>query len=290
MNRLIDPELLRAFVAVIDAGGLKPAAEQLNRTPSAISMQLKRLEEQLGRQLLRRSNRGIALTDAGRTLQGYAAQLLQLNASTLSALRRDALRGKLQLGVPADYLPQFLQHFLPALRERFPELAPRITSEPSRLLRQRVHSGDIDLAFVTREPDSQEGELLWRESLSWWYPAHGTLAQGIPSEERLPLALLSADCVLRDLALQTLKRRGVDYEVVLSSSALSAVTAAVRAGLAVALLPQSSVGEADGLRPGHPLGLDSLESLSVGLIHSPAVEAATASAIAELARSAIRLS
>lgn len=284
MNRLIDPELLRAFSAVIDTGGFKAAAEQLNRTPSAISMQLKRLEEQLGRQLLTRSNRGIALTDAGRTLQGYAAQLLQLNASTLSALRRDALRGKLQLGVPADYLPQFLQHFLPALRERFPELAPRITSEPSRLLRQRVHSGEIDLAFVTREPDSQEGELLWRESLSWWYPA-----QGVPSEERLPLALLSADCVLRDLALQSLKRRGVDYEVVLSSSALSAVTAAVRAGLAVALLPQSSVGEADGLRPGHPLGLDSPESLSVGLIHSSAVEEETASAIAELARSAIRL-
>jgi len=237
MKPLLDLELLNTFSVVVEVGGFKEAATQLYRSQAAVSMQIKRLEEQLGQRLLERSNQGVKLTEPGKTLLGYIAPLLRLNNETLSALSAEPLSGPVHFGIPTDYAQTFLEHFLPRMRDTFPELAPRITCGRSRKLRELVNTGDLDLAIVTGEPRFPEERSLWSERLSWY----GPVAMRMGKEQCLPVAMLEADCALRDMALDDLKQSGLDYDPVVTSPDMGNLYAAVESGLAAALLPESSV-------------------------------------------------
>ena len=237
MKPLLDLELLNTFAAVVEAGGFKEASSRLYRSQAAVSMQIKRLEEQLGQRLLERSNQGIKLTEPGKTLLSYIDRLLRLNNETLSALSAEPLRGPVHFGIPTDYAHPFLQQFIPRIREAFPELVPRITCGRSRKLRELVTTGDLDVAIVTGEPQFAPEKSLWSEALCWYAPA------GLPinTEDALPVALLESDCALRDLAASDLRHSGLDYHPVLTSSDMANLYSAVESGLAVALLPESSI-------------------------------------------------
>lgn len=245
----LDLELIRTFLTVLTEGGFKAAAAQLNKTPAAISMQIKRLEDQLGQRVLERNNKGIALTAAGEVLKEKGERILNLNYEILGDMRREELSGRLTFGAPTDYAPTLLQKLLPTFSREFPKVTPNITLEPSRVLRNRIQSGTIDMAIVAREPGTDEGFHLWSEEIAWYgdaADAHGTVKAG----------LLSTNCILRDYALEMLKAAQQAHAIVLEAASVASLLDGVDAGFCQAFLPDSVAGNA--LRSEKLNGLESL--------------------------------
>jgi len=244
-------------------------------------MQIKRLEELAGVQLLERSNQGIQLTEAGETLLSYAEQFLRLNNAALSALSQRQLSGRINFGIPTDYAQQFLQNFMPVLQQAFPHLEPHIVCDRSRSLRRLIQRAELDIAIVTGEPEFTAEELLWSERLIWSAPV------GVPVEERekLPLALFEDDCVVRDLSLDDLKRSGLSYQQQIGSPVMENLAAAVHAGLAVSLLPESLLGTIQARR----LASERLQNnhlLCMNLVWSPVLDTAIRDQLADCMRRA----
>ncbi|MCS3470115.1 DNA-binding transcriptional LysR family regulator [Pseudomonas sp. JUb42] len=236
MNTALDLELIKTFLTVVTTGCQKTAAAQLHKSPSAISMQLKRLEEVLGRRILERNNQGITLTDAGRTVRAHGESLLRTNNLLLADLRRDEMSGVVSFGAPADYGPALIHKLLPLLNNEFPLIDPKVVLEPSRLLRGRVKAGDMDIAIVACEINKGSNDVLWTESVGWF---------GKPKVDNdiERIALLSTDCILRDMTLATLNSLETQHTTVFESTSISTLTDAVCAGFGSALLPVSLVTE-----------------------------------------------
>ncbi|MEH6578478.1 MAG: LysR family transcriptional regulator [Amphritea sp.] len=265
MNHHLDLELVRTFLTVVSLGGLKNAARQLNKTPSAISMQLKKLETELGHRLLDRNNKGIALTEAGRTLKKHGEKLIKANNTLLAELRSDELKGIFTFGAPTDYGPAVLQRLLPVLRDEFPMIQPKIVLEPSRVLRQRVKAREIDIAIVAREPETNEGQLLWKEDIAWFGAEQTKHAQ-------LPVAILSTDCVLRDLALNALSQLKPDYQIVLEAASVASLIDAVDAEFSHALLPTSLAQQLSNRKKSTALHLTDVSAIEFALITSSGLD------------------
>lgn len=241
MEPIVDLELLRTFVTVARTGEFKKAAEIICRSQGAISMQIKRLEEQTGTCLMTRNNRGIRLTETGKTLLHYGEQMLQLSSATLSALRKDNIQGKLNIGIPTDYAQDFLNHFLPVIKREQPDLETRIVCDRSRNLRKQVAAGELDIAIVAAEAETFDERLIWTERLIWCAPI------GKPLEEmtHLPIAQLEHNCIIRDLSLAELQRCKANYQVVFASQVMDNLAAAVEQGYAISLLPESLIRTID---------------------------------------------
>jgi DNA-binding transcriptional LysR family regulator len=235
MLPVLDLELIRTFHTVLQEGGFKPAAERLNKTPAAVSMQIKRLEELLGQRLLERSNQGIALTAAGYILKEKGEKLLSLNYELLSELRQGELFGTLSFGAPTDYAPTLLQKLLPIFSREFPQVSPTIILEPSRSLRARVQSGALDMAIVAQEPGTDEGIHLWSEEIAWF--------GGASTEDgKAKVGVLTTNCILRDRALEDLKTVSCGHRLVLEAAMVASLRDAVEEGFCQAYLPVSVAG------------------------------------------------
>jgi DNA-binding transcriptional LysR family regulator len=239
MSSLLDLEVLRTFVMIVETGELKKAAENIHRSHAAVSMQMKRLEEQLGCCLMKRSNKGITLTSAGKTLLNYSEQLLQLNQSTVSALSTNKYNATINFGIPTDYAQDFLSYFMPLLTQELPNLDANIHCNRSRNLRKQLASGELDIAIVAGETDQKDELLLWSERLVWSAPLHGQLEQ----QKCLPIAMLTDNCIVRDLCLEGLSNAKLNYREVFSSPVLENVATAVHSGFAISLLPESLINE-----------------------------------------------
>ncbi|MBY5991219.1 LysR family transcriptional regulator [Ferrimonas balearica] len=264
----LDLELLRTFLAVIQAGELKQAAQTVNRSQAAVSMQLKRLEAQLGVRLMVRSNQGIRLTEAGSTLQGYAEQLFRLNAATWSAITQPVQGGTLRCGIPTDYAQAFVRDVIPELQADWPQLECRLVCAPSRRLKEQLALGQLDIAIVSDE--AGVAGALWQERLLWVGPKSGALAARRP----LPVAVLEADCLVADWAREDLDALDLPWQAVIRSPVLENLAAMVSAGQALALLPESLVCR----RRMAPLGppFPQKRALAMRLVHSPDLAPETA--------------
>ena len=234
MKPALDLDLIRTFLTVLTESGFKPAAAQLNKTPAAISMQIKRLETQLGQRVLERNNKGIALTHAGELLKEKGERLLQLNYELLGDMHEEELSGRLVFGAPTDYAPTLLQKLLPIFSREFPKVTPHIMLEPSRVLRNRIQSGTLDMAIVGREAGTKEGKRLWSEEIAWY-------GNAMNDDGVLKIGLLSVNCILRDHALETLKVRKLPYEIVLEAASVTSLYDGVKSGFCQAFLPTSVV-------------------------------------------------
>lgn len=244
----IDAELLRSFVAIADHGGFTRAAEAVNRTQSAISMQMKRLEEDvLQRSLFERDGRQVKLTPEGQVLLGYARRILKLHGEVLTTLREPHMVGSVRIGTPDDYVMRFLPGILSRFAQSYPLVQVEVHCEPSFLLLQRR---DLDLSIVTREPGTEIGQLLRRELFVW------AEAPGFNTHEQrpMPLAMFNTDCLCRAWACNALDGLDLAYRVAYTSPSLSALLAVVGAGLAVSAQLQSVVppelrllGKAEGM-------------------------------------------
>ena len=266
----IDTELLRSFVAIADTGGFTRAAETVNRTQSAVSMQIKRLEEDVvQRPLFERDGRQVRLTPEGQVLLGYARRILKLHGEVLNTLREPHMVGAVRIGTPDDYVMRFLPEILSRFAQAYPLVQVEVHCEPSGqlLLRQ-----DLDLTIVTRQPGKEIGQLLRQERFAW------AVAQGFcPHEQNpMPLAMFNADCFCREWACNALDAMSRPYRIAYTSPSLSAIFAVVRAGLAVTAQLQSLItpdlrilGEAEGLQL---LPLTSIVLLSNDSSQSPVTE------------------
>lgn len=278
MSLQLDPDLLRTFVAIVDGGGFTQAAKQIHRTQSAVSMQVRRLEEMLGRALFQRDGRGVQLAPDGEALLGYARRLLRLHDEAVAALTRPDLAGLVRIGTPDDYVDRFLPEILARFARAFPRVQVEVNCEPSVTLRRMLAEERLDLALITCTPGAETGEVLRREPVVW-AAAERHLAH---EEDPLPLALFQPGCSFRDWAIASLNRLGRPYRVAYTSASISGILAAVTAGLAVTVLCRSVLPS--GVRPlGVDEGLPPLPSASITLHRGGAV-----TAVAECLASYIR--
>jgi len=276
MTTLLDIDQLRAFIAIAETGSFTKAAEVVNKTQSAVSMQMKRLEERLDRPIFARDGRASKLTEDGQRLLDYARRIVKLNIETITAFSDAELSGRVRLGVPDDYADRYLPEIMARFSRAYPGVELTVICEPSVDLLERIDANEIDLAIVTNCETKRASETFRRERLLWVTSSrHATHL-----DERLPLALGRPTCSWRRIATERLETTGRAYRVLYSSSNAGAVAAAVLAGLAVSVLAES------GLRPGMRVltaaeGFPELPACRVGLVRNPHESSTLAAALAE---------
>mgnify|MGYP001330360123 CR=1 FL=1 len=270
----IDSELLRTFVAIADQGGYTRAAEQVNRTQSAVSMQMKRLEEDVvQRSLFQRNGRQMLLTAEGELLLGYARRILRLQGEALNSLRAPHMVGLVRIGTPDDYVTRFLPGVLARFAQALPLVQVEMHCEPSFQLLQRQ---DLDLTIVTREPGKEIGQLLRQEEVVWAQAENAMLHE----RSTLPLAMFNADCFCRNWACNALDTLNRDYRVAYSSPSLSAILAVVGAGLAITAQLRSLI-PADMRIIGKEEGLPDMPMASIVLLRNPRSQSPVTECLAE---------
>lgn len=237
MHRIaFDPEVLQSFVRGVELGSFARAAEQLNRSTSAVSAHLKRLEEQAGRPLLRRAGRGLVLTEAGEVLLGYARRLLELNDETAASVRGLELRGRVRLGLQEDFGESLLPGVLGRFARTHPKLRIEVRIARNAELLERVSRGRLDLALAWDAGiEGVHAERMARLPMRWIGMAGTAAARLRPRAEPLPLAVLEAPCLLRSAAIDALDRAGIAWRIAFTSASLAGIWAAVTAGLGVSV-------------------------------------------------------
>lgn len=246
---------LHCLVAVVDAGSLSAATVQLHRSQSAVSMQLKKLEDAVGHRLLERGARRLELTEQGQTLLGYARRMLDLQAEAQAALQPAVLSGRVRLGVPDDYAATYLTPVLRRFAPRHSGVEIELNCEQSTALIPRVERGELDLALISRD-HARRGRLLFHEPMVWV----GSPQLELWRRDPLPIAVYEDISLARRCAIHALALQGRRYKVVYHSSSLAGQLAAVESGLAVAALTQCSapaqlqvLGREQGLGPLSPM-------------------------------------
>ncbi|WP_068878614.1 MULTISPECIES: LysR family transcriptional regulator [unclassified Phenylobacterium] len=255
---MFEPDLLRTFVAIVESGSFTAAAKIVGRTPSAVSMQMHRLEAAAGHRLLQRSAQGVQLTASGEVLLMHAREILEAHDAAFDAMMSERAPSSLAVGLPDTYLPTVLAPLMGELMARFPDTNLRIVTEGSRLLLRRLEEGAVDLALVTEFQlgGDARGEMVHLERGLWACAATCPALELTP----LPVALMVEGSVYRRLAQELLRQAARPYRIALSANNERAVRAAVMSGAVVAPLPESrafpgmrELTEADGFLPLPPL-------------------------------------
>ena len=276
---MLDTDQLRSFLAIVDTGSFTKAAERVHKTQSAVSMHIRRLEEQLGCALFVKQGRGVRLTAEGETLIDFARRIIQAEAGAVASLSRKGLRGAVRLGIPDNYAESFLAEILGRFTRRHPLVEVSVVCEGSPELAVQVSAGALELALVTDHPGLREFELLVEQPLVWAAAERFHVGEGEP----LPLALGAITCLWRREADEALAAASRPARGLFFSKNYSAIGTVVRAGLAMTTLPELMVGE--GLRIlGPEEGLPELPVTRMGLIHSPGRASEEAKALADAIR------
>src|SRR6476661_2925062 len=190
---MLDTDQLRSFVAIVDTGSFTRAAERVNKTQSAVSMQIRRLEEMLGRPLFLKQGRGVRLSEEGEKLVDYARQMLQLEAAAFASVSNKALAGRVRLGIPDDYADSFLPEILKRFMRRHPLVEMSVVCEGSLTLSERVAAREVDMAVVTFCGALTGAEILREEPLRWIVGS----ASCVQDQRPMPLALSGPTCAWR---------------------------------------------------------------------------------------------
>ena len=228
MPRNLDLTALRSFVAVSDTGGVTRAAAALNLTQSAVSMQLKRLEENLDESLLDRSGRGIRLTKAGEQLVSYGRKILTLNDEVYSRMTDDAYEGELVLGVPHDIVLPAIPQVLRLFRAEYPRMRLQLLSSATIRLKEMFAEGTCDIILTTEQSFDAGAETLVEKPLVWFGAPGGSAWQQRP----LPLAS-EPRCTFRRPMQEALDRVEIPWDMAVDSDSASTVTATVSADFAL---------------------------------------------------------
>lgn len=260
---LLDIDQLRTFVAIADSGSFTRAAETVHKTQSAVSMQMKRLEERVGRPIFERDGRQSRLTDEGERLLDYARRIVRLNAECIASFKDNELTGRVRLGLPDDYADRYLPEILARFSRSNPRAEVAVVCEPSPNLIERVQHGDLDLAIITHLDRRGPSEIFRVEQLLWVTSGRHAVHEETP----LPLALGRPTCDWRHSATDALEAAGRGFRILYVSWHSTAVGAAVLAGLAVSVLPESAIRS--GMRILGPSdGFPALPTCKIGLIRN----------------------
>lgn len=257
------PELLRALVAVAETGGFTRAAERLHLTQSAVSHQIRRLEDQIGTPLFIRTTRKLALTEDGEEFLRHARQILQAHAALSRRFQASSLAGSVRFGVPENFLGAELPHLLSRFARAYPSVRLEASVSVCQDFSARIESGELDLAVAMRRAGETGGTVL-RRSRYVWAAAEGFV---VPPGSSLPLALSHPPCLCRAVAIEALADSSVEWHIGFTSANLHGLRAAMLAGLGASIIAH------DEIEPGMKVldpsyGLSPLPDLEFALIWS----------------------
>lgn len=255
----LDPDILRAFLLIAEGGSVTRAAERVGRTQSAVSMQMRKLEDVLGTPLLARGRRGLEPTSKGLWLAERARTLLSLHDEIHANFRAAPMIGQVRLGTPDDYALQWLPRILAGFAQSHPKVEVDVVCSNSESLAQQFDQGELDLTLLTEGHREAPSEELWRGPLRWVGPLNGNLHRRDP----LPLALAQPGCTWRQVTLEALARAARPARITYNSATQTGCFTVALAGLALtvstpARLPPGLVwlGAAEALPPLPDIGIE----------------------------------
>jgi len=242
MPPVLEPELLQTFIAIAETGRFTEAAKRVGRTQSAVSMQIKRLEETIGRPLFVRDGRSVKLSSDGELLLGHARRVLRAHEEAFAAFHPSQLAGAVTIGTPDEYAVAFLPTILRSFAETHPQVLVNVVCEPTRSLMPKLDMDEIDIILFTEggEVDRDDGKgdpILLREPVVWAASAE----HGVYQDDPVPLALFQPGCRFRQWAISALADAGRGYRINYTSVSFAGIETAIRAGLAVGAIPRSNV-------------------------------------------------
>src|ERR1700719_3531440 len=250
---MLDLDLLRSFVSVVDAGGFTRAGERVHRTQSTVSQQIRRLEETLGHPLLHRNGKQATPTEEGERLLSYARRILALEQEARDVVARPARDGVVRLGIPEDFAAYRLTELLSDFARSRPSLRLDVRCGLSVQLRRALERGELDLALFKRDAGESGGIAAWPERLRW------VTSRRHPIDFRrdpLPLVMFEQGCLYRNRAINALETVGRAWHIAYTSPNVFGIQAAVSAGLGVSILPEVAIlpdhnvlGAGDGFPP-----------------------------------------
>jgi DNA-binding transcriptional LysR family regulator len=268
---VLDLELLRSFVSVVDAGGFTRAGERVHRTQSTVSQQIKRLEEDIGQPLLNRNGKDVTPTEAGERLLSYARRLLALAEEARDVMTRAGNEGAVRLGVPEDFAAYRLAKLLAAFTRSHPNVRLDVRSDQSIYLKRDLERGDLDLALFKRAAGENGGIAVWPERVHWVtsksHPVHSKTGS-------VPLIGFPTGCLYRARAIHALESAGRAWHMSYTSSSLAGIQAAVAAGMGLSILSEMSI-QADHRVLTAKDGFSPIDRTEVALVASPDASPAT---------------
>lgn len=285
MSRFVnlDLDLVRTFLTVAEARSFTRAAERLGRTQSAVSLQVRRLEDRLDRALLSRDPRHVALTQDGERFLPQARHLLRLNDEIVGQLLETEVEGEVRLGSPEDFATVHLPDILGAFSKSHPRVTLSVTCDLTLNLLESLRAGGLDLALVKREPLGPDlGVRVWREPLVWAAADAGVLERS----DAAPLILAPSPCVYRKRAISALERQGRAWRIAYTSPSLAGQHAALRAGLGLTVLPRDMTPP-DLALLGVEAGLPALADAEIALMRAPTPVPPVAERLAEFILSSL---
>jgi DNA-binding transcriptional LysR family regulator len=226
---MFDINLLRTFVAVIDAGQFTAGGASIGLSQSTVSQHIRRLEEACGRQLLERDTHALRLTADGAAMADFAREIVGISLQADGYFARSAPRGRVQLGVSDDLALTRLPTILRDLLRINPLISIELTVGLTSALYQKLDSGRLDLLFCKRQPGDDRGQVIQRERLVWLAHPEFRLAP----EASAPMVLYPSFSITSRLALEALNRAGRPWFIACSSETLTGLRAGVQAGLGV---------------------------------------------------------
>lgn len=283
MNAPLDSDLMRGFLAVVETGSVTRAADRLGRTQSAVSMQIRKLEDSLGQALFVRGARGVSMTPRGQQLLPYAQRVAGLLDEAATALRVKPLTGPVRVGIPDEYLETVLPAALAAFARCHPETEVTLRCDFSAPQLAALAEDKIDLAVVFTSHNHDEAEVLCVEPTVWVT----SIAHAQHLRRPLPVATYFSSDWCRDFALRSLDQIGMPYRSAFECDTAGGMRRAAMIGLAVAPLSRSTIP--DGCRElttkdGFPM----VDAARVILRRNPHGTSPTIDAMAETLRAAFR--
>ena len=235
----LDSELLRTFLAVAESGSFSLAADRIFRSQSAVSLQIKQLESILGQAVFRRHARGVVLTPAGETLLPTAQKVVALLQAAIGELRLNPLQGAIRIGIPDEYGAGLLAGVIARFSRDHPQVEIQVLCSFSAKFPEALANNEIDMAVHSvAKPDKQMHRL--RREKTVWVTSKNHAAH---LQQPLPLALFDRACWWREDTLAALDKAGIAHRIVFSSESVTGISAAVAAGVAVAVLGDKSLSE-----------------------------------------------
>src|ERR1700704_4339749 len=235
---MLDLELLRSFVSVVDAGGFTRAGERVHRTQSTVSQQIKRLEDDVDQPLLNRTGKDVTPTEAGERLLSYARRLLSLAEEAGDVMARPGSEGAIRLGVPEDFAAYRLAKLLAAFSRSHPGLRLDVRADQSTCLKRDLERGELDLALFKRAAGEKGGIAVWPERVHW------VTSKSHPRDPRAgsgPFIGSPPGCLYRAGAIHALESAGRAWHMAYTSSNLAGIQAAVAAGMGLSILSEIAI-------------------------------------------------
>jgi DNA-binding transcriptional LysR family regulator len=277
----LDSDLMRTFVAVAETGNFTRAGELVGRTQSAVSMQVRRLEDAVGDVLFERGSRGVVLTRRGSLLLPNARRIVALMQETVAAFRAPPLSGHVRIGIPEEYGQYILPRALGAFSKRHADVDLTVNYGCSAVHLAKVRAGELDLAVIFEWQDFSEGEILMTDPTVWVTSTVHRMHEETP----VPIALYGSTGWCREFALRSLEQRGVVHRIAYSSDTSGGLKLAVLSGLAIAPISRSNIPE--GCRELGPAdGFGVIDASHVVLHRHPGATGAAVAGMADAIREA----